>query len=361
VNPWHWLLDSVRWGLTELHQIFEPLAGIHAWGWSIIGLTVIIRIFLVPIAVKQFRSMRAMQALAPEMQKIKKKYKVDRELLKKDPEKYREKRQKMNEEVMGLYKEHGVNPAASCLPLLLQAPIFIALFRVLQDAELELEGELISQADFYVFGPLGEMARADIWGWVLILLMVATMFITQKQMMGRTGAALEGMQAQQQKIMLYGMPVFLGVIAQNLPIGVLLYWVTTNLWQLGQQGLILREVKSESAGSDGGNAKKGSGDAGGAAKKKGSGDPGGAAKKKGSGDAGGAATGNSNGKRSSGKSGGTAGQRRSGNGKKGASPKGSGTSKSGKSGSKKDRSASPQPARRSSSDHLPRRPKGGRG
>ncbi|MDP9022958.1 MAG: YidC/Oxa1 family membrane protein insertase [Actinomycetota bacterium] len=248
MNPWQLLLDVIQEGLTFLHGVFAPLFGAHAWGWAIIGLTVVIRVLLLPLAMKQTRNMRAMQTLAPKVKRIQAKYKADRELLKKDPQAYRDSRQKMNEEVMGLYREHNVNPMAGCLPLLLQAPIFFALFRVLNNAELQLNGDRIAAEPFYVFSPLGAAANSGVWGWVLILGMAATMFVTQRQMMGRT--QMEGAQAQQQKIMLYVMPVFLAVIAQSLPIGVLLYWVTTNLWQLGQQAIIIREVQHEQSAEE---------------------------------------------------------------------------------------------------------------
>ncbi|MDP8960478.1 MAG: YidC/Oxa1 family membrane protein insertase, partial [Actinomycetota bacterium] len=168
---------------------------------------------------------------------IQKKYKTSREDLRRDPNGYRQRKQKMNEEVMALYREHGANPAAGCLPLVLQAPIFFALFQVLRD------DPHLTDAPFYVFSPLSEAANADVWGWVLIVLMAGTMFYTQRQMMARMPRA-EGTQAQQQKLMLYAMPVFLALFAQGLPIGVLVYWVTTNLWQLGQQALIIREVQA---------------------------------------------------------------------------------------------------------------------
>lgn len=251
MNPWHWLLDTLRWALTEFHDLFFPFFGEHSWGWAIIALTLVIRVLLLPLAAKQFKSMRGMQALSPEMQRIKKKYKVDRDLMRKDPQKYKEKRQKMNEEVMKLYQEHGVNPAASCLPLLLQAPIFFALFRILW-----AEGQRIDalvEAPFYVFSPLGQTANASPWGWLLVILMAATMFLTQKQMMARNPAS-EGMQATQQKVMLYGMPVFLTFIAQGLPKGVLVYWVTTNFWQVAQQTFILWEVRREEEAKEHGGA-----------------------------------------------------------------------------------------------------------
>jgi YidC/Oxa1 family membrane protein insertase len=133
-----------------------------------------------------------------------------------------------------------------CLPLLLQAPIFIAIFRILLDPDRVINGTLISETTFYVFSPLGEVARVHVWGWLLIVLMAGSMFVAQKQMMAKNPAT-EGIMAQQQKIMLYGMPLFLGVFGMNFPIGVLLYWVTTNMWQMAQQALILRAVKTDAA------------------------------------------------------------------------------------------------------------------
>ncbi|MGH3443339.1 MAG: YidC/Oxa1 family membrane protein insertase [Nitriliruptorales bacterium] len=253
---WEWLLGLVRDSLAGLHDIFA-FTGLHAWGWAIIGLTIAIRVLLLPLAVKQTRSMKAMQSLQPEVERIKKKYKVDRDQMKKKPEKYKAQKAKQNEELMALYKERGVNPAASCLPLLLQAPIFFALFRVLND-----RGSELADADFYVFSPLGEAANTDVWGWVLIVLMVVSMFVTQRQMIARGAAAAGSQQATQQKIMMYVMPVFLAVVAQSLPIGVLIYWVTTNLWQVAQQAIIAYEVThpdGETGGKKEGGQKSASG------------------------------------------------------------------------------------------------------
>jgi YidC/Oxa1 family membrane protein insertase len=233
--------------LSFLHGIFEPIFGIHSWGWAIIALTLIVRIALLPLAIKQTRSMRAMQALQPQMKELQKKYKVDRELLKKDPEQYKAKKAKLNEEMMGLYQREGANPAASCLPLLAQAPIFLALFWTLRGME-ELTG-----AEFYFFTTVGEggleqlVSQAGWPGWLLILLMSGTMFWSQKQMMARNAATAvaDNPMAQQQKILLYVMPVFLAFISFNFPMGILLYWVTTNIWQVAQQAIILREVQHE--------------------------------------------------------------------------------------------------------------------
>lgn len=256
---WHALEQGIANGLDLLHTALSPLFGIHAWGWAIIALTVVIRVLLLPLAVKQTRSMRAMQALQPRIKEIQARYKTDRDMMRADPQRYRERKQKMNEEVMSLYREEGVNPAAGCLPLLLQAPVFFALFRVLRSPDRYLPGEGVASAPFYVFQPLEEAANADVWGWLLIALMAGSMFWSQRQMMARNPTMSQGPQAQQQKMLMYVMPVFLAIVAQSLPIGVLLYWVTTNLWQMGQQAVIMREVKAhpEGPGSDVGHGGKG--------------------------------------------------------------------------------------------------------
>ncbi len=263
--------------LTFLHDIFVPIFGVHSWGWAIIALTVLVRVVLLPLAVKQIRSMRAMQAIQPEMREIQKKYKVDRSLMKKDPEQFRAKRQKLNEEMMALYRREGANPAASCLPLIAQAPIFIALFWTLR------EFETLANQPFYFFTGfiaddasaqgLGAFVSEAGWpGWMLIVLMSGSMFLMQKQMIAKNSAAQgsDNPMAQQQKILLYVLPVFLAVISFQFPLGILFYWVTTNLWQVGQQAIMLREV-SGSASADGPDAgPKGSKDSKGSKGSKGS-------------------------------------------------------------------------------------------
>lgn len=250
---WNNILDVFQGALSALHDVFVPLAGDHAWGWAIIALTLIVRLLLLPLAIKQIRSMRAMQALQPKMKEIQKKYKVDRELMRKDPEQYRAKKAKLNEEMMALYQREGVNPAASCLPLLAQAPVFFALFSILRGGRA---AELANQPFYFLtsyisedaeFSGLGALVSQAFWpGWLLVTLMAATMFISQKQTMARQPmAGGDNPMAQQQKVLLYVMPVFLAVISFNLPLGVLLYWVTTNAWQAGQQWFMLREVQHE--------------------------------------------------------------------------------------------------------------------
>jgi YidC/Oxa1 family membrane protein insertase len=229
--------------LEFLHGILEPVFGVHSWGWSIVALTILVRVALLPLAIKQTRSMKAMQTLQPKIKEIQAKYKVDRELMRKDPEKYKQRRAKMNEEMMALYQREGANPAASCLPLLAQAPIFLALFWTLRD-----EADLIGAPFYFVTsvaeGGLESIVSSAGWpGWLLILLMSGTMFWSQKQMMARNSASMaDNPMAQQQKILLYVMPIFLAVISFQFPLGILLYWVTTNFWQIAQQAIILRET-----------------------------------------------------------------------------------------------------------------------
>jgi YidC/Oxa1 family membrane protein insertase len=261
------VLGFVESVLTYLHDLFFPIFGENSWGWAIIALTLIVRIALLPLAIKQTRSMRAMQAIQPQMKELQKKYKVDKDLLKKDPEQYKAKKAKLNEEMMALYKEEGANPAASCLPLIAQAPIFIALFYTLrQMTELGQEGFyfLLSATPPELDDGLRTAVSDAGWpGWLMIVLMSGTMFLSQKQMMARNATSgSDNPMAQQQKILLYVMPVFLAVVSFQFPIGILLYWVTTNFWQVAQQAIILREVSHEAetgelANRPGGEAAKG--------------------------------------------------------------------------------------------------------
>jgi YidC/Oxa1 family membrane protein insertase len=230
---WHWLLS----------QVFDPDSG-WAWALSIAGLTIVIRTLLIPLFVRQIRSSRNMQLLQPKMKELQKKYGHDRE--------------KLGQEMMKLYKETGTNPFSSCLPLLLQSPIFLALFRVLDYASkgkahsgimephvnslqhAKIFGAEISQTFLKASGP-GE-TNVKIVAIVLIILMTATMFTTQLQLMRKNmpKEALEGQAAQMQKIMLYVFPVFFLIGGFNFPIGVLIYWFVSNLWTMGQQFYVIR-------------------------------------------------------------------------------------------------------------------------
>ncbi|MEX0657910.1 MAG: YidC/Oxa1 family membrane protein insertase [Egibacteraceae bacterium] len=237
---WNGLIDGLEAVLRFFHGISSgvPVFELAAWGWAIVLLTFSVRVVLLPLAVKQISSMRAMQGLQPEMKKIQAKYKTDREMMRANPEKYQERRKKQQEEMMKLYKEHNVNPAASCLPLLAQMPVFFALFTLLRgDRVPEL-----SQEGFYLIPSLAEVPTAQMGVGVILLiaLMGLSTFASQKQMMASNPASAA---QPQQKVLLYAMPVLLTVFAVNLPVGVLLYWVTTNVWTMGQQYVMFRNIE----------------------------------------------------------------------------------------------------------------------
>lgn len=237
---WNTLVDGLGSILFFFHDLFAPIMGSLSWGFAIVALTVVVRLVLLPLAVKQINSMRAMQTLQPEIKKIQKKYKTDRTQMRKNPEKFREQRQKQQEEMMKLYKQHNVNPAAGCLPLLLQMPIFFALFRLLMDQQRVPE---LADAPFILIDSLTSTPMAagigSIGAWVLVVLMGATTYYSQRQMMANNPAMSD---QPHMKIMLYVMPVMLTVFAINFPVGVLLYWVTTNFWTIGQQWMMFRNI-----------------------------------------------------------------------------------------------------------------------
>ncbi|CAN5872780.1 hypothetical protein BH20ACT6_BH20ACT6_15750 [soil metagenome] len=244
--PLYWV---VSWVLMGWHTLFsQVLPADSGWTWalSIIGLTLIVRAALIPLFVKQIKSSRNMQMLQPKVKDLQKKYGHDRE--------------RLAQETMALYKNAGTNPFASCLPILMQAPIFIALFRVLNKATQEVGLGVLTEADaiqldraallgveisntFITAG--GNWAIYVLCG-VLVLLMTATTFTTQRQLMRKNmpESALTGPYAQQQKMLLYILPVAFGFGGIFFPVGVLLYWSTSNLWTMGQQFYVIRNNPS---------------------------------------------------------------------------------------------------------------------
>jgi YidC/Oxa1 family membrane protein insertase len=239
--------------IVLFHKALTPIFGTDSgvtWTLSIMGLVVLIRIILIPLFVKQIKSQRALTALQPHMKEIQKKYKDDR--------------QKQSEEMMKLYKEHKTNPLASCFPILAQAPIFFALFTVLNgiaaktDAGVSapiargfLKGEYLdSAAQATFFGAkisetfLGSPdTTVKIVTVLLIIFMSATTFTTQRQLMVKGMPKMDAsnnMMLQQQKIMLYAFPVIFAISGVNFPVGVLIYWSTTNLWTWGQQYYVIK-------------------------------------------------------------------------------------------------------------------------
>jgi YidC/Oxa1 family membrane protein insertase len=250
LNPLYNLVSGI---IVLFHNLLSPLFGKDSgvtWSLSIMGLVVIIRIVLIPLFVKQIKSQRALTALQPHMKEIQKKYKDDR--------------QKQSEEMMKLYKEHKTNPLASCFPILAQAPIFFALFTVLNgiaaktDAGVSapiargfLKGEyLASAAQAEFFGAkisqtfLGsDDLKVKIVTVFLIFLMSATTFTTQRQLMTKGMPKMDSsnnMMLQQQKIMLYLFPLIFAISGVNFPVGVLIYWSTTNFWTWGQQFYVIK-------------------------------------------------------------------------------------------------------------------------
>jgi YidC/Oxa1 family membrane protein insertase len=240
LNP---LYTVVSWVLITFHDLLnftnnEDLQ----WSLGIIALVVLIRIILIPLFVKQIKSQRALTALQPHMKAIQKKYKDDR--------------QKQSEEMMKLYKEHKTNPLASCFPILAQAPIFFALFWVLNGISQNkphglLKGEyLVSAQSASFFGaPLSDtflgadVTSTKIIAIALIIFMSATTFTTQRQLMVKGMPKMDSsnnMMLQQQKIMLYVFPIIFAVTGVNFPVGVLIYWSTTNLWTWGQQYYVIK-------------------------------------------------------------------------------------------------------------------------
>ena len=189
-----------------------------SWGWSIVGLTVIVRLAMVPLTIKQIKSMNALRALQPQMKEIQEKYKGDR--------------QKMNQAMMRFYQENKVNPFASCLPLLLQLPVFLALFFLLNGDAFKNEVESSGQTDFLFITDITEKAT----GPELIVLMV--LFIVSQ--MASTLVMSVTADKTQQRIMLL-LPLVFAAFIPNFPAGLIVYWITTNFWTLGQQ-IVVRKL-----------------------------------------------------------------------------------------------------------------------
>ena len=242
--PIEWV---VSWIMVRFHSLLTtigmPKDGGWTWALSIVGLVIVIRILLIPLFVKQIRSQRGLQMLQPEIKKLQEKYKNDRE--------------RQSQELMKLYRETGTNPFSSCLPILAQAPIFFALFRVLNGiaggtARGVLTPTLVDSArNANIFGAeisetflRAEHTSARVVSLILIVLMSASTFVTQKQLMSKNmpASAMEGPFAQQQKILLYVFPLVFAVTGVNFPIGVLIYWFTTNVWSMGQQFYVIHRM-----------------------------------------------------------------------------------------------------------------------
>jgi len=243
MTPLYYLTSFV---LVAFHRLFGNIFGDDsgvAWVLSIIGLTVLIRAALIPLFVKQIKSSRNMQLLQPKVKELQKKYGHDRE--------------RLAAETMALYKETGTNPFASCLPILLQMPIFLALFRLIDHAAKHpdepralLTSDLATSfANATIFGAKisdsftsTHLPNVRLLAAILVVAMTATTFLTQRQLMSKNmpADAMTGQYAQQQKMLLYVLPVVFAVGGIAFPIGVLFYWTTSNLWTMGQQFYVIR-------------------------------------------------------------------------------------------------------------------------
>lgn len=237
------LYTAVSWIIVQFHSlysnVFDPDGG-WAWGLAIASMVVVIRICLIPLFVKQIKATRAMQAIQPKMKAIQERYKNDR--------------QRQSEEMMKLYKDAGTNPFSSCLPIIVQAPFFTALYGVLSnvakghDIGVIHGGLLVSAGKAHIFGaPLSATflgspeTSVKIVTAVMIVMMSLSQFVTQRQLMTKNvDLTVKTPFMQQQKMLMYVFPVMFAVMGINFPVGVLVYWLTTNVWSMGQQLVVIR-------------------------------------------------------------------------------------------------------------------------
>ena len=215
------ILTPLEHGFRHILDWLHTTIGLP-WAWSIVALTVMVRILLVPLTVKQIHSMQSLQRHAPQMKEIQKKYKNDKA--------------RQQQELMQFYKENQINPAASCLPLLAQFPIFIALFYVLRNFadEAEEPGNALGDLSWLHVVPSVADNVLTHWSGYLLLFIYAASQISSTYFMSAT------MDKTQRWIMMVLPIAFIPLIA-NFPTGLVLYWMTTNLWTVGQ-GLVTRRL-----------------------------------------------------------------------------------------------------------------------
>ena len=251
LTPIKWIIEAIlvafHTGLTAIG--LDAAAGI-TWVLSIVGLVLVVRAALIPIFVRQIKSQRRMLEVAPQLKKIQDKYKGKKDQFS---------REAMSRETMELYKKTGTNPLSSCLPLLLQMPIFFGLFSVLNDAQHNKAGvgllnETLS-AQFANAEILGAPLRLSIStaggnttviviAVIMVILMTGSQFITQLQIMSKNQSA--EMKAspmyRQQRILLYLLPLVFAFSGFTFPLGVMTYWLVSNFWTMGQQFLVIRNM-----------------------------------------------------------------------------------------------------------------------
>ena len=219
------VLDPIEGPLTALLEWLHTSVGL-SWAWSIVALTILVRVVLLPLTVRQIHSMQSMQAHMPEMKALQQRYKNDK--------------QKRNEELMKFYRENNINPAASCLPILFQIPVFISLFFVLRDFEDEVfpeyqaMGETVDDLHWLNLVPDITAAANSHWSGYLLLALYAVSQTLSTLLMSQT-------MDKTQRTLLLILPIAFLFVVLNFPSGLVLYWVTTNLWTVGQ-GLITRRL-----------------------------------------------------------------------------------------------------------------------
>jgi YidC/Oxa1 family membrane protein insertase len=252
--PIKWVIEAIlvlfHNGLTALGMDTDD--GL-TWVLSIVGLVLVVRAALIPVFVRQIKSQRRMMEVAPQIKKIQDKYKGKRDQFS---------REAMSRETMALYQKTGTNPLASCLPLLLQMPIFFGLFSVLSNAQnytVHPEGVGLLNRDLTesfgtseLFGAPLHMAISTAEGNVLVIviavvmviLMTGSQFLTQLQIMSKNQSA--EMKAspmyKQQRILLYILPLVFLFSGYTFPLGVMFYWLVSNFWTMGQQFLVIRNM-----------------------------------------------------------------------------------------------------------------------
>jgi YidC/Oxa1 family membrane protein insertase len=235
----HWLFSAIG---------MDPAAGI-TWVLSIIGLTLVVRACLIPIFVRQIKSQRKMLEVAPQLKKIQDKYKGKNDQFS---------REAMSRETMALYKETGTNPLSSCLPLLIQMPIFFSLYSVLHTAQIDKTGiGLLTNQLAHSFGvatlfgaPLHEtFTNTTSWevrviAGIMIVVMTVSQFITQLQLTAKNMSpeTKASPMYRQQRMMLYVLPLIFVISGLSFPLGVMFYWLASNVWTMGQQYVVIRNM-----------------------------------------------------------------------------------------------------------------------
>jgi len=224
MNP----LDLIEAPLRAVLDFFHSIG--FTWGWAIVMLTLVVRLILLPLFVKQYKSARRMQEVAPQMKELQRKYKGNKK--------------KLQEEMMTLYKENDVNPFGSCLPLLLQAPVFIALYYTLRSQNFA-DGTDVSF--MYVVPDVSKLLTEIGWTVIPLILVYAV-----SQLISSELSATANMSKNQRWLMrLLPIGIVFFVFQFPVPAGLVIYWATTNLWTAGQQLVLKRRIEAEIEASGG--------------------------------------------------------------------------------------------------------------